>query len=386
MKAMVLTLLGMTAAASALPGQDRGARTHFDGPSRVLVPAGGTSVPLEKQGQFYFADVRVGGRPFRFTVETGANHVAVSRALAEELGLRIETITTQYGTGTVVRLPALEIGSTVFHGVVARVTPGFGQEPEFHGLISIPLLRGVVAAFDFPKRELRLGGTLPAESATAIAYQPGQRVSMPIEVGGTRLAAVLDTRSPLGVTLPDSLLGEIRPVGDFGPTMRAGGPSLGDFTLRPAPVAELRVGGQSVRNPTVYFRNRPGVVLGMPILEQFVLTLDLANQRAALVMPPGARLSPGAPSQAEPPAVYLGFGLVPQRDGGKVVTAVAPGSSAAIEGLRDGDQIVSVDGVLAEQVNPGVLRHAAAKGTSIKVVARRDGKQLEFHILPHTLR
>ena len=390
MKRICLTFIWLATLTCPCLGQEAAAeRTHFDGPSKVEVPADGTVVPLEKAGPFYFAQVEVGGRPFRFTIETGANHVSVSRSLVEQLGLEVVTIVTELGAAPVVRLPAVRIGAAVFADVVARVTPAFNQEPVFDGLISIPLLRGVVATFDFPRRELRLGGGLPSETATAIDYGPGRRVELPILVGGQRLSAVLDTRSPLGLILPESLRPELRLAGPLGEPIQAGGPSLGEFTLRPAPIAgELSVGGQSAPNPTVFFRDRPGVVLGMPILEQFILTLDLANRRAALTMPPGQSLAAGEPAAGasplpEPPPVYLGFGLVPQRSGEKVVTAVAPGSSAAQEGLRDGDHLVSLDGVPAEQVDPSVLRRAAAKGTPIKVVVLRDGKRLEFDVLPH---
>lgn len=360
-------------------------RTHFDGPERVELPAGGAVVPLEKLGDFYFVEARVGGVPFRFTVETGANHVSVSRALVERLGLRVDSVTTQMGQSPVVRLPVLSIGGAVFHGVVARVVPGYSLEPEFHGLISIPLVNSVVATFDFPRRELRLGGDFPGSGAIPVDYQPGRRVSVPIVVGGKELSAVLDTRSPLGVIVPDSLLGEIRPAGGFGETIRARGPTLGDFSLRPAQVPGFTVGGQSVPEATVHFRDRPGVVLGMPVLEQFVLTLDLARQRAALAMPSGGRLAvqPAGPAA---PRVYLGFGLVPERDGGKTVTQVAPGSSAAKQGLRDGDQVVSLDGVGAAEINPTVMRQAAAKGAAIRVVVSREGKTLEFDILPYERR
>lgn len=161
---------------------------------------------------------------------------------------------------------------------------------------------------------------------------------------------------------------------------------------------ELAVAGRSLTNPTVYFRNRPGVVLGMPVLAQFVLTLDLAGQRVALTQPVGPRLALGAepedsnparraaprPSgQAAPPAVYLGFGLIPQPDGGKIVAAVAPGSSAANEGLREGDRIVTLDGVSADQIDPTVMRRAAAKGGAVRIVVRRGDRQFEFSILPH---
>jgi CubicO group peptidase (beta-lactamase class C family) len=365
--------------------QRQTSRTHVDGPERVELPAGGAVVPLEKLGDFYFAEARLGGVPFRFTVETGANHVSVSQALVERLGLRIDSATTPMGTSPVVRLPPLSLGAAVFHGVVARVVPGYNQEPEFHGLISIPLVNSVVATFDFPRRELRLGGDFPESGAIRIDYQPGRRVSVPIVIGGKALSAVLDTRASFGLIVPDSLLTEIRPAGGFGETIRARGPTLGDFSMRPAQVPGFTVGGQSIPEATVYFRDRPGVVLGLLVMEQFVLTLDLARQRAALVMPSGSRLAAQAPAPPAP-RVYLGFGLVPQQGGGKTVAQVAPGSSAAREGLLDGDQIVTLDGVSAAEINPAVMRQAAAKGVPIRVVVQREGKTLEFGILPYERR
>jgi hypothetical protein len=397
MRAATLTFLAAGLLTAPLASQG-GGRTHFDGASRVELPATGTTVPLEQLGPFFFAEARLGGKTFRFTVETGANHVAVSQRLVDELRLPVETITTAYGTGPVVRLPPLSLGSAVFHDVVARVTPGFSQEPAFDGLISIPLLYGVVAAFDFPAREIRLGGEFPAEHATAISWRPGERVALPIELAGARLSAVLDTRSPLGVIVPDSIRSGIPLAGPLGEEIRARGPSLGEFVMRAASVAgPLTLAGQVAANPIVYFRNRPGVVLGMPVLEQFLLTLDLAGQRAALTLPAGRQFilgeQPGGPAPVRrtgqsrepeaPPSVSLGFGLIPQPNGGKVVAAVAPGSSAAKEGLRDGDRIVTLDGVAAEEVDPAVLRRAAARGGPVTVVIRRGDRQLEFTILPH---
>jgi len=68
------------------------------------------------------------------------------------------------------------------------------------------------------------------------------------------------------------------------------------------------------------------------------------------------------------------------------VTQVASGSSAAKEGLREGDQVVTLDGVSAAEINPTVMRQAAARGVAIRVVVRREGKTLEFDILSHERR
>lgn len=395
-RTMWLLVAGLVSAGSA-DGQEPG-RTPMDGPARVDVPSAGTAVPLERQGQFYSAAVSIGGRPFHFTIETGASFFAVTEGAVRALGLTPDTAATGFRF-PVVRIQSLRIGDAVFHDVVAGVLPSCPQTPDCDGLISVPLLRSVVATFDFPGRQLRISNTpLTAASAVAIAPpQPGERVTVPLALGDTVVDATLDTRSGFGVIVPDSLLPHLRALGEAGETIRARGPSLGDFTLRPIRLADrLEFGGHAIENPTVFVRNRPGVLLGIPLLEQLVVTLDLRRGRVDFTLPAGARLSldpaaqgaevrprrAAAPGQGPPP-VYLGFGLIPQPDGGKTVVAVAEGSSAAREGLRDGDQIVSIDGMAAASVNPDVMRAAAAKGVAITVIVLREGRQLEFHVLPH---
>ena len=95
---------------------------------------------------------------------------------------------------------------------------------------------------------------------------------------------------------------------------------------------------------------------------------------------PGGAGAAGAPGA---PARNMGFGLVPHPDGRLTVTAVAPGSSAEREGLREGDELVEFGGTPAASMSPSVMRAAAARGTSVRVVVRREGRRLELDVLPH---
>lgn len=65
------------------------------------------------------------------------------------------------------------------------------------------------------------------------------------------------------------------------------------------------------------------------------------------------------------------------------VDALQPESDAAKQGLRNGDRILSFNGSPAASMTRSVFR-AAADGTErVKVVVLRDGKQLEFSVLPY---
>jgi predicted aspartyl protease len=382
---LILSMVASFAIPATLTAQAL-ARTYLDGPAAVEVSAAGASAPLERIGPFYYVQVQLDGRPFRFTVETGANHTAISERAARALGLRVDTIETRFGRAPAVTVGEIRIGDAVFRGVVARVNPMWTG--EFDGILSVPLLESMRTTLDFPALRIgfeRLGGAAPAGTGLRILDQTeGARFDVEVQLGATRLPAVLDTRSSFFLVAPDSLLPGIPLAGAFGAVINARGPSLGDFTLRPAPVqGTLSVGALSYAAPTVYFRNRPGVVIGMPLLEELVVTIDASLGMVWLRR--GATQSRGpSPAPDGRPRTDLGFGLVPRPDGSKTVTAVTPESSAARQGIRDGDLIVSIDGVLAPAVNPELMRALATRTTPITVVISRAGVTQTFQILPHT--
>jgi C-terminal processing protease CtpA/Prc/ketosteroid isomerase-like protein len=85
----------------------------------------------------------------------------------------------------------------------------------------------------------------------------------------------------------------------------------------------------------------------------------------------------------ERPPRNMGFGLIPRPDGTLTVTQVAPGSGAERAGLRDGDQLVELDGTPARAMSRDVMRAAAARDTPARVVVARDGRRLELRVAPH---
>ncbi|MEA2765283.1 MAG: hypothetical protein QOK07_1687 [Gemmatimonadaceae bacterium] len=389
MRVIILLLLFASTACSAQSPQSVRVTQSEEARASLLTPA---EVPLEKIGDFYYVNVAVNGHPFRFTLETGANFFAVSNRLALALGLRVDSVSSERGAIATVHIDSLTIGSAKLSEFTAAVTPLFESSPDtFDGIISIAVLKQFLATIDFPHRVLRLErGTLPeANGRDILAFagrDPGGRVDVMLDLGSVRTPAVLDTRSFIGFVLPDSLEPRLSFVDSVRTTSRARGPSLGSFTLRRGRLnVPIRLGGFEAEKPFVTLRDRGGSVIGIPILEQFVVTLDVANKRLRFSRPDGSQRlgvpeESAAPRGANPPTggPPLGFALAPSAPGALTIVGVVQNSNAERAGLRDGDTLVELDGVAAAQMNVSVFRATAAKGTPIRVVVEREGKRLEF--------
>jgi len=386
-----------------------------DTAQRSELSAASVDVPLIKSGGFYFVDVEVNGSPTRFTLETGANFFAMGERLARRLGLRIDTITGPGGrVMAVANVSTLRFGGATLSSLRVQVMPMF-NDPTYagEGLISLPALRGFVTTIDLRNKRLHLErGELPLPDGRDVfpmsGRDPGGRVDLPITIGPLTLPAVLDTRSFNWLMLPDSLSERIPLTSAPRALGQAAGPTMGVFQMRGArATSPLRIGSLNVEQPVLNFRDRPGVVIGVPLIEQIVVTIDQRNRRVRVVpvdknsisVPPQAwetnaetGASPGGAQQIRegvaPPLASsgqrtMGFNLAGVPGGDLNVRNVVAGSSAEKVGLKEGDTIVEFDGTRSSDMNPTVFRGAAARGKPVKVVVNRDGKRLEFSVEPY---
>lgn len=395
-----LALAATLAASGALHAQ---ARSPLQGPARTTLAAAWVDVPLVRIGQFYYADVRVNGRPFRFTLETGAAFFGISARAAQSLGLRVDSIEVMPGSrAAVATVDSLTVGGARFEGLTARVIPMW-DGGDFDGIISISVLRDVLATIDLAASRLRLErGALPlpnGRDVLAIAGKDrGGRIDFDLSLGGVSAPAVLDTRSYLSIIAPDSLRTALSLSDTLRPIGSARGPSLGTFTMSGAHLSgDARFGAHGVQRPAIVLRNRAGVVVGVPFMEQFAITIDQQNQRirfarpgreAIAVVPPqdwegsagplaGARVAGPAPTGRP-----MGFNLAGPGGSDLRVINLLAGSNADKAGIRNDDRLVELDGTPVASMSQAVFRAAVAKGVPVKVVVTRDGKQLEFMILP----
>ena len=417
--ATALTLLGCARPSAAVQAaRPATPPSPFDPPARTVLAQPTVVIPLQKIGDFYFTQVLLNGRPFRFTIETGAGFFGISGRAAKALGLPIDSIEIAAGARSpVVRIDSMNVAGATFHGLTARVSERW-DATNMDGIISVSVLRDVLATLDLGASRLVLEhGALPATNGRDVLAIPGrdrgQRVDVPFELGGIPGAAVLDTRSLFWITASDSLENILTLEGPPRALGTAYGPAMGNFTIEGARVAgDVRIGEFVVQRPAVIFRDRPGLVLGVPFLEQFAVTIDQRNGRIRFSRPGGSRvvtvppqdwernaaIAMGAESdQAEgqrrtvtsgPPPVSgqrtMGFGIA-ARPGARRLTivSVVPGSSAEKVGIREGDQLLELGGTAAASMSPDVVRAAVSRGAGVKVVVSRDGRTLEFVVEPY---
>jgi len=156
-----------------------------------------------------------------------------------------------------------------------------------------------------------------------------------------------------------------------------GGGFGGTFTSRLVRMQSLKVGGFTLPHPLVTLSQATSGAftsedyagnVGNRVLERFKMTLDYDGRKVYLE--PGARF-------AEPDHFARGGLQLALRDDRVVAMGVLTGSAAAAAGLREGDEIVSLDGKAIRSWNPDTIDDALNDGpigATHRVEYRRDGK------------
>ena len=92
----------------------------------------------------------------------------------------------------------------------------------------------------------------------------------------------------------------------------------------------------------------------------------------------------GEKSKVLAPAGQWGFSVQKEKDDqepGVTVKGVQPGSAAAEAGLREGDRLLTLDGLWTDTVNDTYLAASSVRpGTAARLGIRRDGKDMELTV------
>lgn len=375
-------------------------QTPFDAPQAARLASPRVTIPLTREGDFYYAQVLVNGKPFKFTLETGANFIGLSAKAAQSLGLKVDSVQLASVAGgtpprmAVAAVDSLSIGGATYTGLVVRVSTMW-DESGFDGIITLPFLRGLLATLDLPHSALVLErGSLPPVNGRDIlpvaGADRGERVDVAMSFGDVTLPVVLDTRSFIAIALPDSVESRLRFESQPVSIGQAAGPALGSFQMRAAPLAgNATIAGAVFQNPPITLRSRGGPVIGIPILEHLIVTIDQVNKRVRITQaddkPIESRRAAATPPSSGQQTMGFNMAGFPGSNQLRLLNIV-PGSDAERVGLKNDDILVEFDGVAATDMNPGVFRAAIARGTPVKVVVTRDGKRLEFMVKPYSAR
>lgn len=380
----VLSALAIAIAVSAGPAHGQQIyEPDSSPPARVILDAPVT-VPFVEGDSLPIVEVRVNGRgPFRFGIETGANFVVITPAVASTLALERTggpDDTPSY------RLESIEIGGARFEGIPVGAMR-FAQT-TIDGVLGLPLYRGLLLTLDYPARQARFEhGTLPEPDGASVLplAHAGPFWSVPVAVAGLPHQAIIDTRSTGGFGFTPQSAAAVPFEGELQVVGRARGAAIAETVVKSGRVkGDITLGRYTFPSPAVSVRELPpgfpvNPLMGNRVLQNFVVTLDQRSARVrfarsgpvliTLDAPAPPRGIGGAPEG--PLAAYTGrYGvreisiadgqLTLQRDGGPPLRLVPAGQDAF---------------TLAEVPEARIrfLRDAAGKVATLEVL-NRDGK------------
>jgi hypothetical protein len=373
--------------------------------------AGGRSLLAEyEDGRWYVpVTAKVAGKKADlgwFILDTGVDGVVLDDAVAKRLRLRVKPRGTQGGAGSGVskigtaHAPALGVGPVTIAAadvnvlpLDAQLAPSSGR--HVGGIIGSALFQahavlidrgrgsividppGVATGADLPEAgrqhvKFTLQDGIPVVAATLAV--PGSD-----SVRSLRLIVDLGAKAPLLLTEP--FLARIGGEAHIGPHVLASlGAGVGGETRynwartgalqlvgETAPLADSLVAGYSALGTlkSAFFDG----LLGAPLLDCYAVLFDYASSTLWL--------SP-RPERGLPPEPLMGFdasGMFLLQDGERVIVhRVVEGSPAALAGIAEGDELISIGGYLVKGVRLSELRRSLRQvGTYMTIGYRHAG-------------
>jgi hypothetical protein len=239
------------------------------------------AVPMQDIGGRPVVELSINGSgPYRFIVDTGASTTVVADDLLAELKL---------SDAGPVRLETLTIDVLTIRDVtVARGGAMLAGLQGIRGVLSAQTFPGALLTLDFINKRISMRkGELPAADGRRVfaysAEDPLPRV--PIRIDGTEYSLHFDTGAPAGMSLP---LRYAKTLGLDGQLVERGRARVvtGIYPVYEAPFAgRVELGEFVVPLTVISFSDlRPGPaeppgLIGMKVLQNFVLTLDAKNRR-----------------------------------------------------------------------------------------------------------
>jgi predicted aspartyl protease len=326
-------------------------------------------LPLERRGEHHFARVSIdGGPPRTFLVDTGAGLTAISRELADTLGLALGGSMDIVGLGGGVEARSATLKSVGFGAIerrdvsclvldFAEMRQGMGLAVE--GILGFSALNRYAVTFDFAQGAMEV-----VENGPRKAPGPGG-ARVPMEtLGGQSLVEgkvdgiaagsfILDTGS--WITFVPADVGRKLATARRVPGVSFVGADGRVLEAEAVRARSLSIGAARVDRPIVLFATSGGVsdpvgltlasgergVLGGNVLRRFRVTLDYP--RSELVLEPSAGRGPVEDGLDQFGLVGPGIVLRASADG-LTVRHVVDGSPAARAGVRPGERVRAIDG------------------------------------------
>ena len=325
-------------------------------PPQVSFSAQSDAVPFELfRGNRIVVPARINGRAAQVILDTGASATTLDRSYARSIGLPEGRKITGRGAGGTVEAElvsdvTIEIGGMRLDkmtvGVIdlAAVSRPLGRPLTI--ILGRDFFDSAVVSIDWASKTLRI--QRPQQFAAARGAVPltltrkGAFNTIAVSVAGQQpIEALLDLGNGGTLILPRSYWGERAELNRLRSAETRVGGVGGMHSARAVIMPRLGLAGRSFANVPVVLSDIHGdgdatqmANVGIGLLKQFKVDFDLGRNRIYLTprtdAPPFERERAGARFDLVGDRLKVGF--------------VSPGGPAAAAGLREGDEIVAVDG------------------------------------------
>jgi hypothetical protein len=353
------------------------------------------TVPFTFEDNRIFVQCRINGQgPFAFVVDTGAGDFTIDRALAHRLGLHGEhggnlggagSGTVSYSTALVASIAVGTAYATQQQVTIldlSLIRKGIGLR-RLDGIIGYPMLRHYAVEVDMDRHVLTLSRErfAPPPDAIAVPFTlESGFVFVPAHIQGQPGRILIDTGDRSSLTLfgpfarQHGLYGRFGGVRDVLTGFGVGGPVYGDvFALPQLEVLGSRLTGVTTRasrqSGGAFESTIAAASIGGGVLRRFNIVYDYPQHSLYVWKSADFAVADG----------YDRAGLwISARDDHAYVAGLLPSGPASRAGLRQGDDIMAVNGRRIDPSDILMLRSlfaSSAPGTSITVVSQSHGKR-----------
>lgn len=331
------------------------------------------SVPIALHGERPFIQVVIDGHPATAVIDTAAVETLIDAA---DDGNPTEAISLQIGD---LRFPRLRATKS---RVRAFTETYLGTSAD--AIIGRDLMQRYPVSLDFPNRVL----TVFRESHGAVSAQQAGAVSMPLRVidGRPAVAGSLDGQPPLWFALSTGASYEVELNSIGGRAGSAHGRHSipfrdarilgGDYSGVIERGRSLTLGSLTFNQPLVAWlstrlnqpKSEPAGVLGAMTLTRLSVSIDELAGNVTIVASQGATAA----------RIYDPSGIaLEMRNGVIVVHSVVPGTPADVAHMREGDEIVTINGLAPATLDFARQLLDGNPGAKITIAYRR------WHLIHH---
>lgn len=358
------------------------------------------NIPFELYMNLIFLQVRVNdSKTLWFNLDTGLETTVFDSKQAEALGLKLEdktpvkvpggTIELAFANGVSFGLPGVEMSNQRVQTLPLEIfTPVLGR--PIHGTIGHDLFNRFVVEIDYAKRIINLyepkdyrysgkGEIVPVSIETDEPFLQAEFIQPNREPIEAKLK--IDTGSVNELGLNGSFVQAVKLVSPTQKVVPQPGVGLGGITENYVTRAgDLQIGRLLIKSPVVGYskdltRGGDAGTIGGKIFRRFKIIFDYSRRRIILEKN----------KHFNEPYKYDASGLFLTAEGANFETLkvlrVSENTPASEAGLRDGDVIATINGILTKKFSLEQIRQMFTQsGKTFRLTVKREGNTIKTQI------